>query len=413
MITGPATTDTLARLRASRAQEVTVLRWLRPLGPVVLAVVVGVACTVDPRPGLTGRHLAVSLALAALVLGGLGTLVTAGRLGDAAPRRLGRLRTASLAALFASSVALVWLQPQGAAVAGIFFGLSLLAPLLQRHRSVPLAVVALLSLGVVAALAGRSSVASALLNAVMLASFYGVLFLAARLGEANRLAERLVIELEESRAAQAQAAGLAERQRLAREMHDVLAHSLAGLMLQLEGARMLAAADPSDPRLPEAVNRAHQLGRSGLAEARRAIAMLRDDELPGPDRLAALAAQFERDHGIPCRLTVSGPAHPLDSEARLALYRVAQEALTNIAKHANPRRVELRLCYEPSTTRLTVEDFAQAGSDAGAGAGPLPPPAGAGGYGLTGMRERAELLGGTLRARPTPTGFQVELGVPA
>ena len=138
------------------------------------------------------------------------------------------------------------------------------------------------------------------------AAFFGMLYLAFRLAEANKQAERLLAELKESQAAQARATGLAERQRLAREMHDVLAHSLSGLMLQLEGARMLAAEDPEDPRLPQAIDRAHQLGKTGLEEARRAIGMLRDDELPGPERLAGLAAQFQDDLGIPCRLTISG-----------------------------------------------------------------------------------------------------------
>jgi DNA-binding NarL/FixJ family response regulator len=141
-------------------------------------------------------------------------------------------------------------------------------------------------------------------------------------------------------------------------MHDVLAHSLSGLMLQLEGARMLVADDPSDPRLPGVIERAHHLGKSGLEEARRAIGMLRDDELPGPGRLAGLAAQFQEVSGVPCQFTVSGQAYELPSEARLAVYRVAQEALTNITKHACPERVEVHLGYEPCGTRLTVENFA-------------------------------------------------------
>jgi signal transduction histidine kinase len=115
-----------------------------------------------------------------------------------------------------------------------------------------------------------------------------------------------------------------------------------------------------------------------------------------------LVAQFERDRQVPCRLTVAGTPRELGSEARLALYRVAQEALTNITKHARPDRVEVRLAYEPSATRLAVEDV-----------GAPPAPAGDGGYGLTGMRERAELLGGTLTAGPTTSGFRVELELPA
>jgi signal transduction histidine kinase len=211
-------------------------------------------------------------------------------------------------------------------------------------------------------------------------------------------------------------------------MHDVLAHSLSGLMLQLEAARMLVESDPADPRLKEAVNRAHQLGKSGLVEARRAIGMLRDDELPGPELLAGLAESFRADRDIPCELTVTGEAHPLDSQARLALYRVAQEALTNVAKHARPERVELRLRYEVDQTRLTVEDFGVPDPAASKG-GPVAErdekaetggvdtgedgSEDGGGYGLTGMRERAELLGGSLTTRATSGGFRVELEVPA
>jgi signal transduction histidine kinase len=246
----------------------------------------------------------------------------------------------------------------------------------------------------------------ALLSAIAIVGFPGMTLLARRLGQANDQAERLLIELEGTRAAQARAAGLAERQRLAREMHDVLAHSLSGLMLQLEGARMLAADNPSDPRLPGVIERAHHLGKSGLEEARRAIGMLRDDALPGPERLASLAVQFQEVSGVPCQFTVSGQAYELPSEAGLAVYRVAQEALTNITKHACPERVEVHLGYEPCGTRLTVEDFAinwatpRAASDGS-------------GYGLTGMRERAELLGGELTTAMTRGGFRVELRVPA
>lgn len=375
------------------------MRWLRPLAPLVMIVVTWAAFYAHPGPGASGPALAVSIVLGGFVLGGLGALATL--------RRRGPVHIASVVVLLVTSTTLTWLQPDGVGIAGIFVGVSLLAPLLQGHLSVPLIVVALLLLGVVVAGGGRGSVTSALLNAIMIGAFYGMMFLALRLGEANRLAESLLVELDQSRAAEARAAGLAERQRLAREMHDVLAHSLSGLMLQLEGARMLATEHPGDPRLPEAIERAHRLGRSGLDEARRAIGMLRDDELPGPERLAGLAAQFQRDRDVPCRLVVSGEAHRLGSEARLALYRVAQEALTNIIKHARPERVELRLAYEPSAARLTVEDFAPVDGTRSSPGGD------GGGYGLTGMRERAELLGGTLTTEATDSGFRVELVVPA
>jgi signal transduction histidine kinase len=240
---------------------------------------------------------------------------------------------------------------------------------------------------------------AALLSVIAIAGFPGMTLLARRLGQASQQAERLLTELPETRAAQAQAAGLAERQRLAREMHDVLAHSLSGLMLQLEGARLLAAGDPADPRLPAVIERAHHLGKSGFEEARRAIGMLRGDELPGPERLAGLAERFQEVSGVPCRFTASGRAYGLPAEARLAVYRVAQEALTNITRHASADRVELTLGYEPRGTRLTVENFA-------ATAAPPPAPGSGSGYGLTGMRERAELPGGELTTATTHGGFR-------
>jgi signal transduction histidine kinase len=223
--------------------------------------------------------------------------------------------------------------------------------------------------------------------------------------------EQLLVELEESRAAELRAAALAERQRLAREMHDVLAHSLSGLVVQLEGARLLAASAPGDARLPDAVERAHRLAKSGLDEAREAIGMLRDEELPGPGRLSDLASEFTAVTGVPCAFTQAGEQRPLTPAVRLALYRVAQEALTNARRHASPDEVDVLLEYLPGTVSLTVEDTARqpvrVSVPATAGA------AASNGYGLTGMRERAGLLGGALDAGPTEAGFLVRLRVPA
>jgi signal transduction histidine kinase len=191
-------------------------------------------------------------------------------------------------------------------------------------------------------------------------------------------------------------------------MHDVLAHSLSGLMLQLEGARMLSTQPDAGGRLPPALDRAHHLARAGLDEARRAIAALRDEHLPGPDGLQQLAADFEQDSRARTSLQITGTVRELDSETALTIYRVAQEALTNIRKHAAPDRVEVSLSYDPTGTRLTVCDHGPTSSGA-----TLPKPRDGDGYGLTGMRERAELLGGSLTAGHTPDGFRVELWIPA
>jgi signal transduction histidine kinase len=392
-----ATAPTLARLRQARGQHEAIVRWLNRIAPALLIVFVVAAFLVHPSPGLTGRRLAISIAVVGFVVSVLGRNGTS--------RRLGAVHITFVAVLFASSVVLMVVQPDGPGAEGVLLGILCVARLLPAKVATPLLLVAFLGLEVISWIAQRGDISVL----AALGALYGMLYLAFRLAESSRRAERLVAELKQSQAAQARAAGLAERQRLAREMHDVLAHSLSGLMLQLEGARMLMAEDPADPRLPAAINRAHHLSKSGLDEARRAIGLLRDDELPGPERLAALASQFQQDRGIPCRFAVGGTAFDVGSETRLALYRVAQEALTNITKHGCPERVELQLSYDPPAVRLTVEDFGPAKRAAGGGGSQSSP---TGGYGLTGMRERAELLGGTLVTEATATGFRVELTVP-
>jgi signal transduction histidine kinase len=394
-----ATAPTLARLRQARGQHEAIVRWLNRIAPALLVVFVVAAFLVHPSPGLTGRRLAISIAVVAFVVSVLGRNGTS--------RRLGALHVTFVAVLFASSVVLMVVQPDGPGAEGVLLGVLCVARLLPARVATPLLLVAFLGLEVISWVVHRGDISVL----AALGALYGMLYLAFRLAESNKQAERLVAELAQSQAAQARAAGLAERQRLAREMHDVLAHSLSGLMLQLEGARMLVAEDPSDPRLPAAINRAHHLSKTGLDEARRAIGLLRDDELPGPERLAALAAQFQQDRGISCRFTVFGTAFDVGAETRLALYRVAQEALTNVTKHGSPERVELQLTYEPSAVRLTIEDFGPTERAAGRAVGATPSSPGSG-YGLTGMRERAELLGGALVAEATGTGFRVELTVP-
>ncbi|HTF51349.1 MAG TPA: histidine kinase [Pseudonocardia sp.] len=388
----------LGRLRRVRGHHDAVLRSLTLLAPVLLVMFLVNAFVAEPRPGLAGRPLGVTAAVLAFLVAVLGrALTTSARLRGA--------HIGFVALALASSTALTWLQPTGPGDAVLLVSVLFLAGLLPRPAVAPFMVVAFVTIETIAWLTGQGAPLTAL------AALYGLLFLAFRLNEVNKEAEQLLAELRRSQEAQARAANLSERQRLAREMHDVLAHSLSGLLLQLEGARMLAVDNPHDPRLPQIIERAHHLGRSGLAEARQAIGALRGDLLPGPERLAGLAEEFERDRAVPCRFTVSGHVHELGSEAQVALYRVAQEALTNIAKHAAPDRVELHLSYEPENTRLVVEDFASAV--------PAFPPTGrtgrasdTDGYGLAGMRERAELLGGRLATTTTGSGFRVELGLP-
>ena len=383
----------MAPLEQLRARQQRMLSAMRPLGWAAVAVVLIAGSQVHPRPGLSGQHLGVLLALIGFIAGVALVMV--------APGRKPALLVPSFALLVLSSATLVALQPKGPAFLGAFIAVAAAALRIRGRAGTAIVGLALLALPIAEIVGKDKSVVGALLQELGVVAFYIVARLAGRLAEGQEQAERLLRELEETREAQARAAVLGERQRLAREMHDVLAHTLSGLALQLEGAR-LRAATHDDPELLEALERSHRLARNGIEEARRAIAMLRDEELPGPERLPALVAEFERDTGIPASITVAGDSDELDPDARLTLFRTAQEALTNVRKHARAERVELRLAYEQSGARLCVEDFGEPTANGDAR-----------GYGLTGMRERAELLGGTLTAGPTVAGFRVELWVPA
>ena len=415
-MSAPEPTPSLAALRRARAHREATLRRARRLSPVIVAFLIIAAARSTPGPGLRGDSLGVLIAMCGLAAGGLGAVGVLR--SQPAP---GAVLAACYIPLLLGSAGLLWLQPAGPGLFGLMLALSLTARLDRRPLRSAVVVGAFIIL-LAADLAdrhGQRTLSSVLLSVVALAAAYTVASFSRRLREGADRTERLLIE----------AAALAERQRLAREMHDVLAHSLSGLALQLEGARLLAIQDPADPRLAEAIDRAHHLAKSGADEARRAIGVLRDEELPGPGRLPALVADFERDSGISCRFAVAGDQRDLDAQTRLALYRVTQEALTNVRKHARPDRVEVRLGYAPRAASLVIEDFGgedgqpplqrqsgqparnaedQAALRSSGSAGPADT-----GYGLNGMRERAELLGGTLTATTTKNGFRVKLDVPA
>ena len=360
----------------------------------MIAIVISVVASDEAPPGLSGEGLAVSLALVAF-LAGIAMALPWGDIPDQ-PRILGLALIGIAACVFAA------LQPDGAGFTGVYFVVVVSAARLDLR---PAAILSGLTLaGVIAAFALFRENAAATVIGLLFAvtPWFFVMRLLRQAGRRRAEAEALVEELRESRAAHAESVALAERGRLARDMHDVLAHSLSALALQLEGARLLARDRDTDAEVVAAIERAHHLAADGLDEARAAIGALRGDAMPGPERLRALADGF----GDRARLTVSGEPHALPSEARLAIYRTAQEALTNVTRHSDAERVELRLAYERDGTRLEIED-----------SGPgVPVPAGAslgGGYGITGMRERAELLGGRLDAGPTECGFRIELWLPA
>jgi signal transduction histidine kinase len=220
---------------------------------------------------------------------------------------------------------------------------------------------------------------------------------------------RLLAELEASREAEKASAALAERARLAREMHDVLAHTLSGLALHVQGARSLARAvspdGPDGAELVGVLDRAHTLARDGLAEARQAIGALRGGDLPGPELLPTLLEEYRRSQHAEAVLAITGTPVPLPADARLALYRTGQEALSNVRKHAPGACVDVRLTWGAHEVWLVVEDTCGGTPDADVSSS-------GSGYGLTGMSERARLLGGVLEAGPTASGFRVALRLP-
>jgi signal transduction histidine kinase len=226
-------------------------------------------------------------------------------------------------------------------------------------------------------------------------------------------AERMLAETRRAHEAETQAAALAERARIARDIHDVLAHSLAAVSVNLQAAEGLLAASTlpaENPDLGQAmdcIERAGTLTREGMAAARRAVLALRDDAAPLPDQLSSLADQYQAVGDLAVDFTITGEVRPVSAEASQAAYRTAQEALTNARKHAPGQPVTLRLGFEPEQITVDVVN-------------PLPPRraqgplAGTGaGYGLVGLRERAALAGGTLDAGPAEGNWQVSLGIPA
>jgi signal transduction histidine kinase len=359
-------------------------RALRALGLAAMAGVVGSTLFTDPKPGLDGDGPLVVLGIAAFLTG----VTLSVRRHEWRPGT----RFAGLALLGFASCLLAAVQPDGAGYAGVYFVMALGGIRLGRGAAIIVcggSVAALVAILIVQDT--NPAVISGLLFSLL--PWFLVMRLIRRLGGRREEAEKLLVELRESRAAQLESAAQAERGRVARELHDVLAHSLSALALQLEGTRLLATDRGVDPEVVGGIERAHHLTVSGLSEARQAIAALRGDDLPG---LEELASTFPG-----ATLTVTGTPREASSEARLALYRTAQEALTNVRRHSAAERVELELAYADDGTTLTVSDH---GTD--------PPVVNGNGYGLTGMRERAELLGGRLTAGPTADGFRVELWLP-
>jgi signal transduction histidine kinase len=220
------------------------------------------------------------------------------------------------------------------------------------------------------------------------------------------LAEDRARQAELARGAAARIAVAEERARIARELHDVVAHAMSVMVLQVGAVRHRLPGELEEDG--DALRNVEQAGRTALAEMRRLLGALRRDEdapelapRPSLDGLDPLLEHIRRT-GLPVELHVEGEPHPLPAAIDLSAYRIVQEGLTNAMKHAGASQADVVLRYEPDAVELEVRDDGEGrvGSDGG-------------GYGLLGIRERVKILGGEMTAAPAPgRGFVLKARLP-
>jgi signal transduction histidine kinase len=214
--------------------------------------------------------------------------------------------------------------------------------------------------------------------------------------------EQRAEEAERSREEVARRRAAEERLHIARELHDSLTHSISVIKVQAGVAAHLARKRGEEPS--SALLAIQEASTEAVRELRSTLDALRRDEDAngsGLDRLPALAERA-RASGVPTTVTIDGSPRRLPVEVDQTAYRIVQEALTNVSRHAGPATASVRLCYGPATLTVRVDD-----DGIGSRTPPVP------GHGLIGMRERVNALGGRLRAETGPTrGFSVRAELP-
>jgi signal transduction histidine kinase len=368
--------------------------WLSPLAMIaMIGVTAGIVVT--GVPGGSAGAITVTMLVAAAALSAV-----------ALSKRICDLRVVvpALVGVGLCGAGLGW-QAEGGP--GFIAGyVSLMGLALRTPRRVAI----LAGVPVVAAIAVEETYQSANPTTTILAVLFasGLLFITSAFAaislDARQHAEALLAQEAATSEARQRAAALAERSRLARDLHDVLAHNLSALAVQLEATRLMAINMGAGSKLVGQVASARKLTCIGMLEARRALQMLRDGEPPGQASLQDLISETASALGIPITVDVRGVPRPLGGDAELTLYRVVQEALTNVAKHAGRgARVGVRLAWASGGVEVSIMDSGGDGVDAG-----LP----SSGFGLSGMAERATLVGGRLRAGRSEDGFAVQLWLP-
>jgi signal transduction histidine kinase len=358
--------------------------------------------------GTGGRGLVVSLLFAAAAIS---WLIWTARPDD------DQGTSVELYVMAAAGGLLVVAAPQSAASVFVFVAVILAGIRMELARAATVALTGTLAVGVSDLLYNGSA-----LGVLAYTLGFAASLLAASNARQRSLrveqAELLLAQTQRSHEEQVRAARLEESARIARDIHDVLAHTLAGLSIQLEATGALLEQGADRDAVLARVHRAHELAREGLQETRRAVGALRGDTVSTPAGIEALVAEYRAGTDAGAELTIDGDRTRLSGPAGEALLRIVQESLTNVRKHAPGAEVSVTVHAGEAPDDqivLVVDDRPTVAHPAGgSGAGQAQGLAATGGgYGVRGMRERAELLGGSLSAGRVDGGWRVELRLPA
>ncbi|MEU8038576.1 histidine kinase [Streptosporangium sp. NPDC049078] len=354
-------------------------------------IAVGVAATLLVT-GLSGRHSTPHLELLGYALLAAGGLVLVAR------------RRAPLVVLAVTGLCAVGYQAAGFDVPAVAYLFAVYAAVRAGHRVFTVAAsVIMLALLPLAALAAGSHDTGEAFAQARGALELAWLIAAGAAGEALRQAERRADEAERTREETARRRADEERLHIARELHDSLTHQISIIKVQSEVA--VHVARKRGEQVPEALLAIREAGREATRELRATLEALREEDPTPPRGLDHVAELVERARtgGLEATLTIEGRRHDVPAAVERTVYRIVQESLTNIARHAAAATASVRIDYRPDTLAIRVDDDGKARSDAA----PVP------GVGLLGMRERVTALGGHLRAAPREEGgFTVQAELP-
>jgi signal transduction histidine kinase len=361
-----------------------------PAGVRDWAIAVGVAAALLVA-GLSGQHSATTVDLLGYAL------LAAGGLALAARRR------APVPVLAVTGLCAVGYQAAGFDVPAVAYLFAVYAAVRAGHRIITVAAsVTMLAALPLAALASQHDTGEAFAQARG-ALELAWLIAAGAAGEALRQAERRAEEAERTREETARRRANEERLHIARELHDSLTHQISVIKVQAEVAVHLAR--KRGEQVPEALLAILEAGREAARELRATLEALRDDGTSPPHGLDHVPelVQRARTTGLDAKLTIEGNRNDVPAAVDRTAYRIVQESLTNIARHAGAATASVRIDYRPDALVIQVDDDGKATSDTA----PVP------GVGLLGMRERVTALGGHLRAAPrSEGGFTVQAELP-